>query len=149
MKTRMRVAATTLIAAGVLAGCSNTTTGTVAQTTEPGPPLSSPASPDSPTAMPGIPGLPQIPGMPDFKIPGLPGSTPVPEVPAPPNATTMTCSEYQGLDEATRLAVIKAILSEQAGGGIDEPWVAQIMADAMCQILPSSPVRDAVMGPAG
>ncbi|MCZ8381848.1 hypothetical protein O6P37_23550 [Mycobacterium sp. CPCC 205372] len=148
MKTRMRVAATALIAAGVLAGCSNTTTGTVAQTTEPGPPLSSPATPDAPTGLPAIPGLPQIPGMPDFKIPGLPGSTPVPEVPAPPNATTMTCSEYQGLDEATRLAVIKAILAEQASG-IDEPWVAQIMADAMCQILPDSPVRDAVLGPGG
>ena len=48
MKTRMRVAATALIAAGVLAGCSNTTTGTVAQTTEPGPPLSTAtAAPDA------------------------------------------------------------------------------------------------------
>lgn len=140
----MRVAATAMIAAGLLAGCTQTTTGTVAQTTEPGPPLT---TTQPPTAMPSIPGLPQIPGLPDFQIPGMPGSSPVPEVPAPPNATTMTCSEYQGLDQATRLAVIRAILADAGSGPIDEPWIAQIMADAMCQILPDSRVRDAVMGP--
>lgn len=147
MKTRMRVAVTALAAAGVLAGCTQTTTGTVAQTTEPGPPLTTTTTaPDIPTALPTIPG---IPGLPDLNIPGLPGSSDVPEVPAPPNATTMACSEYQDLDDATRLAVIKAILAEQSGAAIDEPWIAQIMADAMCPILPNQPVRDAVVGPAG
>ena len=51
--------------------------------------------------------LPQIPGFP------MPGGTDVPEVPAPPNALTMTCSEYTDFDEATQLAVIRAILAQE------------------------------------
>ncbi len=43
----------------------------------------------------------------------MPGNTDVPEVPAPPNALTMKCSEFNKLDEATQLAVIRAILAEE------------------------------------
>ncbi len=70
-------------------------------TTQPGPPIDS-----SPTRAPSSSrdsGHARLPGHPDSdsRIPGC-RNTDVPEVPAPPNATTMTCSEFNDLDEATR-----------------------------------------------
>lgn len=127
-------------------GCARTTPGTVAMTTEPGPPLSAPSETPS-TGSPGIPGLPSIPGLP--QIPGLPlpGNTSVPEVPAPANATTMKCSEYTKLDEATQLAVIKAILAEKGGNtGQEQQMVALILATSMCTFLPSAVVKEVVTG---
>ncbi|MCV7283560.1 hypothetical protein H7J88_28390 [Mycolicibacterium flavescens] len=142
MKTHVRVAAAALIVFGVSA-CQQTTEGSVAMTTEPGPPLTSAPSrqPSSPT----LPGLPNIP-IPDIRIPGLPGPD-VPEVPAPPNAATMSCSEYTGLDDATKLAVIRVIITNQGGrSGQEAEMVALLMADAMCQFMPNAEVNEVVIG---
>ena len=144
MKTHVRVTAAALIVIGLAAGCQRTTEGTVAMTTQPGPPLaSSPRTPS--TALPSIPGLPNIP-IPDIRIPGLP-DTDLPEVPAPPNALTMTCAEYTDLDDATKLAVVRAILAQESNPlGPEDEMVALIMADSMCQFLPDSVVNEVVLG---
>jgi hypothetical protein len=149
MSTHLRVTAAALIFLGVLTGCTRTTPGTVAMTTEPGPPIAAPTrtpSADEP-GFPNIPEFPNIPGLP--RIPGfpMPGDTDVPEVPAPPNAQTMTCGEYNDLDEATQLAVIRAILAEEGNPeGNQDEMVAAIMATAMCQFLPSAVVKEVVRG---
>lgn len=145
MKTHVRVTAAALLLIGVTA-CQQTTEGSVAMTTEPGPPLtSSPTTSRSPSS-PSIPGLPTIPGLPDIQIPGLP-NTDVPEVPAPPNATTMSCSEYNDLDDATKLAVIRAIIGGEANPpGPEGELAALLMADAMCQFMPNAEVNEVVIG---
>jgi hypothetical protein len=143
MKTHVRVTAAALILAGLATGCQRTTEGTVAMTTEPGPPLTS--APSTRTPSTGLPGLPNIP-IPGIEIPGLP-NTNLPEVPAPPNALTMTCSEYNDLDEATQLAVIRAILAQRNNPmGPEEEMVALLMANSMCQFLPDAVVGDMVLG---
>jgi hypothetical protein len=134
-----------LLLLGVLTGCAQTTEGTVAQTTEPGPPLTS-----EPTATrtPTIPGMPQIPGLPDITIPGFPTqSSDVPDVPAPPDALTMTCADFNKLDEATKKAVVNAILEgEQSILGPDNVDVARSLADAVCQFLTDSTVSEVLLG---
>lgn len=149
MRTDLRVVAAALIFVGLATGCSRTTEGAVAMTTEPGPPINSPTrAPSADPGFPNIPGLPSIPGLP--QIPGLPlpGGPDVPEVPAPANATTMKCSEYTKLDEATQRAVIKAILEEQGnqGQGPESEMIAAIMATTMCGFLPSAVVKEVVLG---
>ncbi|WNG92656.1 hypothetical protein [Mycobacterium sp. ITM-2016-00318] len=151
MRTHLRVTAAALVFIGLATGCARTTEGSVAMTTEPGPPISAPTrtpSTDDPD-FPGIPGLPNIPGLP--QIPGfpMPGNTNVPEVPAPANSETMQCSEFTKLDEATQRAVIKAILEKQdpqQGEGPESEMVAAIMASAMCSFLPSAVVKEVVLG---
>ncbi|WP_374158538.1 hypothetical protein ACEWX3_01750 [Mycobacterium sp. G7A2] len=149
MKTHLRVAATALIGLAIVLGlttaCQRTTEGTVAQTTEPGPPL--PSAPTTTSGRPGIPGLPEIPGIPIPNIPLPTRNTNVPEVPAPPNATTMTCGEYNDLDEATRVAVVREILAQENNPlGPDGEFVGQILADAACQFLPGARVSEILMG---
>ena len=150
MRTHLRVTAAALVFVGLATGCSRTTPGTVAMTTEPGPPIASPRTPSTDD-----PGFPSIPGLPDINIPGLPGipgfpmpgNTDVPEVPAPANAQTMKCSEYSKLDEATQRAVIRAILAEQQNQqGPESEMVAAIMATTMCEFLPSAVVKEVVVG---
>jgi hypothetical protein len=147
MKTHVRVTAAALILAGLATGCQRTTEGAVAMTTEPGPPIASgPTTTRAPST--GLPGLPNIPGIeiPGIEIPGLP-NTDLPEVPAPPNALTMTCSEYNDLDEATQLAVIRAILAQEGNPlGPEDEMVALLMANSMCQFLPDAVVSDMVLG---
>jgi hypothetical protein len=146
MKTRVRVTTATLaglaIALGVTTACQRTTEGAVAQTTQPGPPLTT--EPSAPS------GLPSIPGLPDITIPNLPlptRGTDVPVVPPPPNATSMTCEEYNGLDEPTRVAVVRAILEQGSNPlGPNGETVGQLLADAACQFLPSAKVSDVLMG---
>ncbi|BBY45161.1 hypothetical protein MCEL_34560 [Mycolicibacterium celeriflavum] len=134
------MAAAMLVFVGVTTACQRTTEGSVAMTTEPGPPLTSPA----PTAMPSIPGLP------DFEIPGLPlptRDTDVPVVPPPPNAVSMTCEEFNGLDEATQLAVIRAILEQENNPlGPNGEGIGQMLAEAACQFLPSATVSEILLG---
>jgi hypothetical protein len=151
MRTHLRVTAAALIFVGVATGCSRTTEGTVAQTTQPGPPINSPSRPTATAEpFPGIPGLPNIPGLP--QIPGipLPGNGNLPDVPAPANWETMKCSEYTKLDEATQRAVIKAILKEkggaQQGQGQEAELVATLLATTMCGFLPSAVVKEVVLG---
>ena len=144
MKTHVRVTAAALILIGVATGCQRTTEGTVAMTTAPGPPLTSAPTRTAPSS-PSLPGFPNIP-LPDIQIPGLP-STNLPEVPAPPNALTMTCAEYTDLDDATKLAVVRAILTQESNPlGPEDEIVALIMADSMCQFLPDAVVNEVVLG---
>lgn len=146
MRTRVRLTAATMIGLAAVLGattaCGRTTEGTVAQTTEPGPPISSDDDPGS-----GIPGLP---GLPDIEIPNLPlptRNTDVPTVPAPANALDMSCEEFSALDEATRLAVVREILSQEGNPlGPDGEFVGQILADAACQFLPSATVSEVLLG---
>jgi hypothetical protein len=151
MRTHLRVTAAALVFVGLATGCSRSTEGTVAMTTEPGPPISAPTRTPSTTdpGFPGIPGLPSIPGLP--QIPGfpMPGNSNVPEVPAPANFDTMKCSEFTKLDEATQRAVIKAILEKegpQQGQGADAEMIAAIMASAMCSFMPSMVVKEVELG---
>jgi hypothetical protein len=145
MKTHVRVGAAALIVVGLATGCSRTTEGTVAMTTEPGPPITSGPTATALPTIPGLPGfeIPDIPGLPS--IPGLPGSD-IPDVAAPPNAQTMTCEEYVDLDEATQKAVIRAILTEDGVTSEEAEFTAMIMAGAMCQFLPGLTVSEVVSG---
>nr|WP_090278307.1 hypothetical protein [Mycolicibacterium komanii] len=141
MRTHVRVAAAVLVLAGVAAGCSRTTEGSVAMTTEPGPPLTT--SPTRPTS-PSIPGLADI-GLPDIPLPTR--NTDVPVVPAPPNALSMKCDEYNGLDEATQVAVIREILNQEGNPlGPDGEGIGQMLVDAACQFLPSATVNEVLLG---
>jgi hypothetical protein len=142
MRTHVWVAAAALILAGLTAGCERTTPGTVAMTTQPGPPITS--TPRTPTTtMPGLPGIP----IPDIPIPGFPRNTDVPVVPAPPNALTMTCSEFNKLDEATRVAVVREILAQENNPlGPDGESVGQMLVEAACQFLPGATVSEVLMG---
>ena len=68
-------------------------------------------------------------------------------VPAPPNAETMTCKEFSVLDEATRLAVIRAILAKKNNPlGPNGESVGQLLAEAACQFLPDATVSEVLMG---
>jgi hypothetical protein len=140
MRTHVWLAGAALIVVGLTAGCERTTPGTVAMTTQPGPPITSTRTP---TTMPGLPGIP----LPEIPIPGFPRNTNVPVVPAPPNALTMTCEEFNKLDEATRLAVIRAILAQKNNPlGPNGESIGQMLAEAACQFLPSATVSEVLMG---
>jgi hypothetical protein len=142
MRTHVWVAGAALILAGLTVGCERTTPGTVAMTTQPGPPITSTTK--TPTAT--VPGLPGIP-IPNIPIPGFPRNTNVPVVPAPPNALTMKCSDFNKLDEATRLAVIRAILAQKNNPlGPDGEGVGQMLVEAACQFLPQATVSEVLMG---
>ena len=136
------MAGAVLILAATTAGCERTTPGTVAMTTQPGPPITSTTRAPT-TTVPGLPGIP----MPSIPIPGFPGNTNVPVVPAPPNALTMKCSEFNKLDEATRLAVIRAILAQENNPlGPNGESVGQMLVEAACQFLPQATVSEVLMG---
>lgn len=142
MRTHVWVAGAALILAGLTAGCERTTPGTVAMTTQPGPPITSTTRTPTST-MPGLPGIP----IPNIPIPGFPKNTNVPVVPAPPNALTMKCSEFSKLDEATRLAVIRAILAQENNPlGPNGESIGQMLSEAACQFLPEATVSEVLMG---
>jgi hypothetical protein len=142
MKTHVRMGAAALIVIGLATGCQQTTEGSVAMTTEPGPDLSSGPTATAQPTIPGLPGfeIPDIPG-----LPGLPGSD-VPDVPPPPNAQTMTCDEFADLDEATQKAVVRAILTEDGQTDETAEMTAVLMAGAMCQFMPDLTVSEVVSG---
>lgn len=127
----MRWVLAVTVAVVLLAGCARTTQGSVAMTTEPGPALTTRQTAPSPP-----PTTPRAPR----------GST-VPDVPAPPDALTMTCADYTQLDEATQKAVVNAVL--QQGQSIltpDNIDVAKSLADAVCQFLANSTVSEVLLG---
>jgi hypothetical protein len=132
MSSHVRTAAAALILAGVLAGCSRTTTGTVAMTTEPGAPLTTSRTPGS---------RPSLPRLPTSTAPRTPNPN------APADSLTMTCEQYNALDEDTKLAVVGEIVNEEGSlfGG-EGAEIAKTLADAMCQILPSAKVSEVLMG---
>ena len=135
MRTKVRVTAAAMIVLGLITGCARTTPGTVAMTTEPGPPLASPTR-IPPTGLPGLP----------IPIPLPTRKTDVPVVPAPPNAATMTCEEFLDLDDANKLAVIRAILEPENNPLAGNEEIASLVAEGMCQFLPDSTVNDVLAG---
>ena len=148
MRTHLRVMAAASVFIALATGCSRTTEGSVAMTTEPGPPISAPTrtpSTEDP-GFPGIPGLPDLPGLPQLPNFPMPGGTNVPEVPAPANFETMKCSEFTKLDEAQQKAVVKAILKDSGNSTPESEMVAGLMATTMCGFLPSADVKEVVTG---
>ncbi len=135
----LRAAGAALVLLGLITGCTRTTTGEVAMTTEPGAPLSS-----GPNSRPNIP-LP-----PGITIPNLPLPTrdpSIPDVPAPANALTMTCGEYNKLDQAKQYAVIRAILTQKGNPlGPNAEELSKPVADALCQFLPGAVVNQLLLG---
>ena len=129
MNAHVRTAAAALIAVGVLAGCSQTTTGTVAMTTEPGPSTTRSSKPtptgDSPTS----------------SAPSTPGAQ------APDDAMTMTCKEYSDLDEDTQQAVIDEIIGQEGSMiGPENGELAKTLADATCGFLPDAVLSEILFG---
>ncbi len=129
------------LAAGLTTACTQVTGGTVAMTTEPGPPLSTTTTPTttptttSPRSAPELPRLPRRTG------------TPNPAVPAPPDALTMTCAEYTRLDEDTRTAVIQVHIAEEDNPfGLLGPEAAKSVADTMCEFMPDATVKQVLLG---
>ncbi|MCV7422531.1 hypothetical protein H7K45_18460 [Mycobacterium yunnanensis] len=134
MRTRVLVAAALVVVATAAAGCDRTTEGTVAMTTEAGPPLRT-----STTIRP-------IPSAPDTT--DSPTTSPT-EAPAPPpgDALAITCKQYIGLDEASRTSVIREILKDQTTGlSPSEADIAKTLADAVCTFLPDSTVSEILLG---
>jgi len=115
-----------------LSACVKTTEGSVAMTTESGAPLTTTSRPSSTTT-------------------SRPSGTAAPptssEVPAPPNAMTMTCKEFTQLDEPTRLAVVKQVTSggNSAFGPFGDQF-AETMANTMCEFMPERTVREILTG---
>lgn len=130
MSAHARTAAAGLIAVALLAGCSQTTTGTVAQTTEPGPTTTRSSTPrTSPSPSP------------SSSAPSTPGA------PAPGDSLTMTCKQYSGLDEDTQQAVIEDILSQKGSVlGPENAELAKTLADATCGFLPDAVLSDVLFG---
>jgi hypothetical protein len=130
MRTRVLVAAALFVVAAAVAGCDRTTEGTVAMTTEAGPPLRSSTS-SRPT-----------PSSPRTTLPRT--SSPAPP---PGDALALTCKQYVGLDEASRTAVVEEILKDQSSvlspGDAD---IAKTLADAVCTFLPDSTVAEILLG---
>jgi hypothetical protein len=130
----VRVTAVIVMCLG-LAGCVKTTEGSVAMTTEPGSATStSTSSPSRTTSRPTTQSSPTR-------------TTSTSEVPAPPGAMTMKCSEFTKLDQPTRLAVVKEILSEEnsAFGPLGDDF-AETMANTMCDFMPEMTVREILTG---
>ncbi|WP_319448522.1 MULTISPECIES: hypothetical protein [unclassified Mycobacterium] len=129
MNAHVRTAAAALITVGVLAGCSQTTTGTVAMTTEPGPTTTRSSKP-TPTS-----------DRPTSSAPSTPGA------PAPDDAMTMTCKEYSDLDEDTQQAVIDEIIGQEGSLiGPENAELAKTLADATCGFLPDAVLSEILFG---
>ncbi|MGV0835807.1 hypothetical protein [Mycolicibacterium thermoresistibile] len=136
MRTHVRTAAVAGLLLVLTTGCTQVTGGTVAMTTEPGPPLTTTAT-TTPRAAP------------DLTLPRLPRrtGTPNPDVPAPPNALTMTCAEYNELDADTQMAVVQAHIAEEDNPfGMLGPEAAKPVADTMCQFMPEATVKQVLLG---
>jgi hypothetical protein len=102
MSTHVRTVAALLLIGGI-AGCSHMTTGTVAMTTEAGPPSA--------------------------------------------DALTITCEEYLDLDAAEQKAIVGEILAQP--GSVLLPGnseATKTLADAVCQFLPKSTVKEILVG---
>lgn len=130
MRTRVLGAAAVFVVAAALAGCDRTTEGTVAMTTEAGPPLRS-----STTTRP-------TPSSPRTSTPRTSSNTPPPGDPL-----AVTCQEYVDLDEANRTAVIDEILKDETAVlSPGDAEIAKTLADAVCTFLPDSTVAEILLG---
>ncbi|GAB7067716.1 hypothetical protein H7J06_21585 [Mycobacterium hodleri] len=130
MRTRVLVATGLVVVATAVASCDRTTDGTVAMTTQAGPPL-----PSSTSSRP-------TPSSPRTTLP--PSSSPAPP---PGDSFAVTCKQYVGLDEASRTAVVQEILKDETSvlspGDAD---IAKTLADAVCTFLPDSTVAEILLG---
>lgn len=135
MRTRVLLAALTFVVAGTITGCDRTTPGTVAMTTEAGPATRSSTS-SRPT-----PSSPRT-SSPRTSTPRTPS-----DAPPPGDALTVTCEQYLDLDQASRLAVIEEVLSNEASVfSPEDTEIATTLADAMCTFLPESTVAEILLG---
>jgi hypothetical protein len=129
MRTRVLVGTALFVVATAVVGCDRTTEGTVAMTTEAGPPLQSSTSRPTPSS-------------PRTTLPRTSSTAP-----PPGDALSITCKEYVGLDEASRTAVVQEILKDQTSvlspGDAD---IAKTLADAVCTFLPDSTVAEILLG---
>ena len=130
MRTRVLGAAAVFVVAAALAGCDRTTEGTVAMTTEAGPPLRS-----STSARP-------TPSSPRTSTPRTSSNTPPPGDPL-----AVTCQEYVDLDEANRTTVVEEILKDETAVlSPGDAEIAKTLADAVCTFLPDSTVAEILLG---
>jgi hypothetical protein len=58
----------------------------------------------------------------------------------------MKCREFDGLDEATKLAVIREILAQKNNPLGQSEDIAKTLVDAVCQFLPDSTVNEVLLG---
>jgi hypothetical protein len=125
MGVPVRVVATAVLCLGLTA-CVKTTGGSVATTTEPGGPITTSTTTSRPSTT---------------------RTTSPSEVPAPPNAMTMTCKDFVKLDEPTRLAVVKEILKGQNSvfGPLGDEF-SETVASTMCDYVPDRTVREILTG---
>ena len=120
-----RVAAGVVLA-GALAGCGHTVTGTVAMTTEPGATTRTTSKPST---------SPRT-SSPRTSTPATPG-----------DAQSVTCSQYNDLDDADKTAVIDEILATEGSMlGPENTDIAKTLADAVCQFLPNGKVSEILLG---
>ncbi|QEM44125.1 hypothetical protein [Mycolicibacterium grossiae] len=140
MDKRVAVAAA-MLAVGVTAGCSQTVTGTVAMTTEPG--FSAPDSTRSPRT-----------SSPRTTSPRTPRTSP--GTPPSGDAATLTCEQYQALTPEEQSAAVQEILAGQFGDLTDLGELGPILggegadgmrlvADALCQMVPPDVVLSEVL----
>ncbi len=146
MKTHVRVAAAALIVLGVTTACQQTTEGTVAMTTEPGPPI------PSATGTPGRAGYAGNartagPAGDSDPEPAVAGQHRCPRGPGTAQCADHDVQEFSDLDEATRLAVIREILKQDDNPlGPDGESVGQMLVEAACQFLPDATVNEVLLG---
>jgi hypothetical protein len=130
MRTRVLVAAATLVVAGALSGCDRTTTGTVAMTTQAGPSTRTSTSSRPSTSAPRT-SSPRTPS----------------QAPPPGDAASVTCADYVDLDDDAKTALIEEILTDETSVlGPDDAEIAKTLADAVCTFLPDSTVAEILLG---
>jgi hypothetical protein len=124
-------ASAALVLLGGVAGCDRTIDGTVAMTTEAGPPISAPSTAHRPTKSAPFPT-------------GSPSTT---YAPAPANALELTCADYTKLDVAARRSVIHAIVTQKPSAFTAETEeIARTFVDAACPYLTDAVVADILSG---
>jgi hypothetical protein len=136
MRIPLLAVAAAVLCVGLATACDRTVPGTVAMTTQPGASTTtSRTTTTTPTTSGPRPTTTRT-------------STPTSEVPAPANAQTMTCKDFSDLDDATRRAVVKAILEKEKDSpfGMLGPDFAVSMATTMCQFLPDATVKEVLTG---
>lgn len=132
MRAYPMVLAAVLICLGLTTACERSTPGTIAMTTEPGTTTST-TTPSTSTPT---------------KTRSTAPSTPV--VPAPQNALTMTCGEFIKLDDATQLAVVKAIIADERSvvfSGNEQ--IAVTLAQTICSFGADATVSEVLGGTPG
>jgi hypothetical protein len=124
------VTAAVVLIAGI-AGCSHMTTGTATMRPQPDPETRRSIAPTIPRST----------------IPRSTSPRTSSNVPPPSNSLTITCKDYLDLDKASKIAVVEEILKQE--GSVLDPTtsdISQTLADAVCQYLPNSTVKEILIG---